>query len=95
MNNTNKNSFRARLIRAMHKTGCRLDDAAACADAAIRETRAERHRAIASCVSLGVPVRKIAAEFGITYPRVIQIAQAVSGARGDLPDAEVTLPTAA
>jgi hypothetical protein len=95
MSSVNKDSFRAKLIREMHKTGCRLDDAAACADVAIRETRKERYESIASCVALGVPVRKVAARFGISYPRVIQIAQMVSGVSGALPVAKSNLPTAA
>jgi hypothetical protein len=89
-------SKRAKLIRVMHQTaGCRLDDAAACADVAIREFREERYEAIAACVALGVPVRKVAAKFGISYPRVIQIARQVNGGAPPLPDTSSTLSPAA
>jgi hypothetical protein len=78
--------MRAHLMREMHKTGCRLDDAAACADVAIREFRDERNGAIAACVACGVSVRTVAKHFGISHPRVVQIARMVNGANRVLPE---------
>jgi hypothetical protein len=89
------NNLRAHLMREMHKTGCRLDDAAACADVAIRELRDERNRAIAACVACGVSVRTVAKHFGISHPRVIQIARLVNRLPRVLPRDSATISSAA
>lgn len=60
------NSRRANLIREMHKTGCRLDDAAACADVALRQLRRERDELIVAVLKAGLSIRKVASIFGLS-----------------------------
>jgi hypothetical protein len=60
------NSKRENLIREMHKTGCRLDDAAACADVALRQLRRERDELIVAVLKAGLSIRKVANIFGLS-----------------------------
>jgi DNA-directed RNA polymerase specialized sigma24 family protein len=65
--------MRARLVREMHKTGCRLDDAAACADVALRELRAQRDTFIAAAYESGRSMRQIAKVFGVDVALVHRV----------------------
>jgi hypothetical protein len=67
------NNLRAHLMREMHKTGCRLDDAAACADVAIREFRAQRDSLMASAYESGLSMRRIAGLFGVDVALVHRV----------------------
>jgi DNA-directed RNA polymerase specialized sigma24 family protein len=65
--------MRAQLMREMHKTGCRLDDAAACADVAIRELRAQRDTFICAAYASGRSMRQIAKVFGVDVALVHRV----------------------
>lgn len=66
------------LIREMHKTGCRLDDAAACADVAMRMVRVERDRMILSARQSGLSIRAITRTLGVSKSHVHRLCNGAS-----------------
>lgn len=86
-------SLRAELIRKMHKTGCRLDDAAACADVALQEIKVWRERVVLALLRPQLSIRQAAVETGMSKSRVHQIAS--SGVALAWTAANDTLPPAA
>jgi lambda repressor-like predicted transcriptional regulator len=88
-----QDSLRAELIREMHKTGCRLDDAAACADVAMQFVRKLRAEVITALSLPAMTVRQIARKKGMSKSRVHQILS-IDGARGWTPEQSILPPAA-
>lgn len=77
--------MRQRLMNEMHrKAGCRLDDAAACADVAMRVLREQRDALILAAHAAGLSARQIGRIVGLSHVRVLRV---VTNGRGGLPQA--------
>lgn len=64
---------RSELVREMHQTGCRLDDAAACADVAIMAMREERNKLMLAARNAGLSYRQIEDAFGLSKSQVQRV----------------------
>lgn len=87
-------SWRAELISAIHKTGCRLDDAAAAADVAIRKYRDKRNGLMVIGRRMGLSFPAIAAHFDMDVAAVFRIVTLIL-ASSESKDNQSTLPSAA
>jgi hypothetical protein len=85
-------SWRAELISAIHKTGCRLDDAAAAADVAIRKYKDKRDALMVIGRRMGLTFQAIADHFHLDKAAVIRV---VTLRTAIPPEPESTLPPAA
>ncbi len=83
---------RARLIRKMHDTGCRLDDAADCADVALRDRIEERKEQILRGRALGLSYGQLAKTLGVDRAQVVRV---VTGANRKSLGQDETLSPAA
>lgn len=87
-------SLRARMMREMHqKAGCRLDDAAACADIALRFMDELRREVVIAYSLPAMSIRQIAKKKNLSKSRVHQIVSIP--ARGEWTEPKSTLPHAA
>lgn len=83
--------MRQRLMNEMHrKAGCRLDDAAACADVAMRVLREQRDALILAAHAAGLSARQIGRIVGLSHVRVLRV---VTNGRGGLPQASGNVHT--
>jgi len=67
---------RRQLMRAMHRQGLRLDDAATAADVAVQHLREQRNQLIVAARAAGLGYRQIACMTGLTKSQVHRICMA-------------------